>query len=61
MNSPYITVHSVAAMDARRFTIWIANIENTPEKLAKVRALYPEPDWYVELHHAKYDMRWVAR
>jgi len=61
MNSPYITVHSVAAMDARRFTIWIANIENTPEKLERARAMFDEKDWYFEFHDFKYDLSPVVK
>jgi hypothetical protein len=61
MDAPYITVHYVPAMDARTFSIWRGNILNTPETIAKVRELFPEPDWWIEFHHAKIDLTWVVR
>ena len=61
MENKYLTVHSVAAMERKEYSIWRANIDNTPEKLAKVKEIFPAPNWWIEQHPIKHDMRTVIK
>ena len=58
MSNLYFTVHSVQKMEQTEFSIWIANIDNTPDNLEKAKSLFPEPHWWIEFHIVKYDMKW---
>jgi len=61
MEAPYFTIHSIVAMDARSFSIWRANIDNTPDQLERARAMFDEKDWYFEFHDFKYDLSPVVK
>ena len=52
----YITIHSVAALEARAAISYIVcNIPFSDQKLAEVNELYKDPDvWYIELHDYKH-------
>jgi len=53
MRKPYFTIHSVKALESRAFSVFRANIENTPDKLELARKLYPIEFWYIEFHDVK--------
>jgi hypothetical protein len=50
MKTPLFSIHSIAALESRSFSVLRANIENTPEKLKLARNLYPSSDFYFEFH-----------
>jgi hypothetical protein len=50
MNAPLFSIHSIKALEARTFSVFRANIENTPEKLELAKQLYPSSDFYFEFH-----------
>jgi hypothetical protein len=50
MKTPLFSIHSIAALETRSFSVLRANIENTPEKLELARNLYPSSDFYFEFH-----------
>lgn len=50
MNKPLFSIHSIKALEARTFSVFRANIDNTPEKLELAKKLYPISDFYFEFH-----------
>ena len=50
MKTPLFSIHSIAALETRSFSVLRANIENTPEKLELAKKLYPSSDFYFEFH-----------
>ena len=50
MKTPLFSIHSIAALETRSFSVLRANIENTPDKLELARNLYPSSDFYFEFH-----------
>jgi len=50
MQKPLFSIHSIAALESRCFSVLRANIENTPEKLELARKLYPISAYYFEFH-----------
>lgn len=50
MQTPYFSIHSIAALKSRSFSVFRANIENTPEKLELAKKLYPSENWFIEFH-----------
>jgi hypothetical protein len=50
MQTPLFSIHSIAALESRSFSVLRANIENTAEKLELARNLYPSSDYYFEFH-----------
>jgi hypothetical protein len=50
MKTPLFSIHSIAALESRCFSVLRANIENTPEKFELARNLYPSSDFYFEFH-----------
>jgi hypothetical protein len=52
MKTPLFSIHSIAALESRSFSVLRANIENTPEKLELARNLYPSSDFYFEFHYS---------
>jgi hypothetical protein len=59
MRKPYFTIHSVKALESRAFSVFRANIDNTPDKLELARKLYPGSCWYIEFHDVKISVRAV--
>jgi hypothetical protein len=57
MRKPYFTIHSIKALENRAFSVFRANIENTPDKLELARKLYPSSVWYIEFHDVKISVR----
>jgi hypothetical protein len=53
MRKPYFTIHSVKALESRAFSVFRANIDNTPDKLELAIKLYPIKFWYIEFHDVK--------
>jgi hypothetical protein len=56
-NNKYFSIHSVNALEKKEFSIVVANIENTIEKIELARYLYPIKDFHIEYHNYKIDMR----
>jgi hypothetical protein len=50
MQTPLFSIHSIAALESRSFSVLRANIENTAEKLELAKNLYPSSDYYFEFH-----------
>jgi hypothetical protein len=50
MKTPLFSIHSIAALESRSFSVLRANIENTPEKLELAKKLYPSDSWFIEFH-----------
>jgi hypothetical protein len=50
MKTPLFSIHSIKALEARSFSVFRANIENTPEKLELAKNLYPSSQFYIEFH-----------
>ena len=50
MKTPFFSIHSIAALESRSFSVFRANIENTPEKLELAKKLYPSEKWFIEFH-----------
>jgi hypothetical protein len=59
MRKPYFTIHSINALENRAFSVFRANIENTPDKLELAKKLYPSYSWYIEFHDVKISVRAV--
>ena len=57
MRKHYFTIHSVKALENRAFSVFRANIENTPDKLEVAKKLYPIEFWYIEFHDVKISVR----
>jgi hypothetical protein len=57
MRKPYFTIHSIKALENRAFSVFRANIENTPDKLEVAKKLYPIEFWYIEFHDVKISVR----
>lgn len=51
MQTPYFSIHSIKALESREFSVFRANIENTPEKLELAKKLYPSSNWFIEFHY----------
>lgn len=49
----YFSIHSVKALNKRQFSIVLANVDNTAEKLAIAKNLYPLEHWHIEFHNYK--------
>jgi hypothetical protein len=60
MLSNYITVHSIAALKSKEFSIICGNIVNTNDKLHEVKRLFPEDKFHIELHDIKYNMNVIC-
>lgn len=41
MQTPYFSIHSIKALENRKFSVFRANIENTPEKLQLAKKVFP--------------------
>lgn len=50
MKTPLFSIHSISALESRSFSVFRANIENTPEKLELAKKLYPSENWFIEFH-----------
>ena len=50
MNTPLFSIHSIKALESRSFSVFRANIENTPEKLELLKKLFPSSKFYFEFH-----------
>jgi hypothetical protein len=50
MKTPLFSIHSIKALESRSFSVFRANIENTPNKLELAKKLYPSSDYYFEFH-----------
>jgi len=50
MQKPLFSIHSIKALEARTFSVFRANIENTSEKLELAKKLYPSSLYYFEFH-----------
>jgi hypothetical protein len=50
MQTPLFSIHSIAALKSRSFSVLRANIENTPEKLELAKKLYPSSKYFIEFH-----------
>jgi hypothetical protein len=50
MKTPLFSIHSIKALESRSFSVFRANIENTPDKLELARNLYPSSHYYFEFH-----------
>jgi hypothetical protein len=59
MRKPYFSIHSIKALENRAFSVFRANIDNTPDKLELARKLYPGSCWYIEFHDVKIIVRAV--
>jgi hypothetical protein len=59
MNKPLFSIHSIKALEARTFSVFRANIENTPEKLELAKQLYPSSDFYFEFHFTPISLKVV--
>lgn len=59
--SRYFSIHSIQALKNNEFSVWIGNVENTPEKLAYAKDLYKEDTWIIELHDYKKEMGWIVK
>jgi hypothetical protein len=60
-NEKYFSIHSVAALKAKDFSIVRANIENTSAKLDTAKRLFDSENYYIEFHNYKQDIRAVVR
>ena len=59
MRKQYFTIHSIKALENRAFSVFLANIENTPDKLELARKLFPSSVWFIEFHDVKISVRVV--
>jgi hypothetical protein len=59
MNAPLFSIHSIKALEARSFSVFRANIENTPEKLELAKNLYPSSQFYIEFHYTPISLQVV--
>jgi hypothetical protein len=59
MNKPLFSIHSIKALEARSFSVFRANIENTPEKLELAKKLYPSDAWLIEFHYTPISLQVV--
>jgi hypothetical protein len=59
MNAPLFSIHSIKALEARSFSVFRANIDNTPEKLELAKNLYPSSDFYIEFHYTPISLQVV--
>jgi len=50
MKTPLFSIHSIKALESRAFSVFRANIENTPDKLELAKKLYPSDSWFIEFH-----------
>ena len=55
----FFSIHSVKALENRGFSIVLANVENTPEKVKLARSIYPIEDWHFEFHSHKINMNFL--
>lgn len=53
----YFSIHSVKALENREYSIVMANVNNTTEKVELARSIFPIEDWHIEYHNYKIDMR----
>jgi hypothetical protein len=59
MKTPLFSIHSIAALESRSFSVFRANIENTPEKLELAKQLFPSSDFYIEFHFTPISLKVV--
>ena len=52
----YFSIHSLSALNNKQFSVVMANIDNTPDKVKLAQELYPEPDFYIEFHNTKINL-----
>ena len=57
----YLSIHSLAALEAKQFSIVRANIDNTPDKLKLAAEIYPPSLYYIEQHDTKYNLTPVIK
>jgi hypothetical protein len=57
----YFSIHSIAALESKAFSIVLANIDNTSEKLELAKKLFESENFYIEFHNYKQDLRVVVR
>jgi hypothetical protein len=57
MKTPLFSIHSIKALENRAFSVFRANIDNTPDKLELAKKLYPSDSWYIEFHDVKISVR----
>jgi hypothetical protein len=59
MNAPLFSIHSIKALEARTFSVFRANIENTPEKLEIAKKLFPSSKFYIEFHNTPISLKFT--
>ena len=59
MKTPLFSIHSIKALEDRSFSVFRANIENTPEKLELAKNLYPSSQFYIEFHYTPISLQVV--
>lgn len=59
MQTPLFSIHSIKALETRSFSVFRANIENTPEKLELAKKLFPSSDWFIEFHFTPISLKVV--
>jgi hypothetical protein len=59
MKPPLFSIHSIKALESRSFSVFRANIENTPEKLELAKSVFPSSDFYFEFHFTPISLKVV--
>lgn len=59
MQTPYFSIHSIKALESRSFSVFRANIENTPEKLELAKKIFPSSKFHFEFHYTPICLRVV--
>jgi len=59
MTKQYFTIHSIQAINNKQYSVVVANIQNTPEKLEKAKTLYDTNNWHYEFHDIKIDTKFT--
>ena len=57
----YFSIHSIQAIKAKQFSIVVANIADTPERLKLANELYPDDKYLIERHFVKYDLSVIIK
>ena len=52
-DTKYFSIHNLQALKQKQFSVVLANIENTKEKINKAIEMYPPENWYIEFHDIK--------
>ena len=59
IEKPLFSIHSISQLENRTFSVFRANIENTPEKLELAKKLFPSSDFYFEFHNTPISLKVV--